>query len=180
MKTIISGNSIPLNIYPKEKGAMTFGQVLEKMHSWHTIHSCATSKTIKQGCLNVERDVICYWPDLTILCYGIVECFPSLFRKSRMSKESFYYYYTETIKSIRLLTNSKIMIFGILPVSSYWKTKRMVSNIYSFNKILNEIAKEYDCLWVDVSDLEESVKPQGFHLNPLGHEIVAHKIIEAL
>ena len=179
MKIVINGNSIPLQIYPKEQGALTFGQILAK--EYEVVHSCFTKATVKEGLRYVERNIINYFPDWVILCYGIVECFPFLFFK-RMAKNTFKKYLEGLIRAIRMQTNAKIILLGILPTTQYWIDKFPVvsNNIYSFNKILNEIAKEYEITFLDLSDMDKQVSYQGFHTNQAGHIEIAKKIDEVM
>ena len=174
MRIVVSGNSIPLQVYPRANDNRTFCQILGD--EYEVIVTCDIKKTIRQA--EAINDVICFYPDYTILCYGIVECYPLSFGKARMDKSKFRYYTEMLIKTIRVMCDSKIIILGILPVNSYWENKRshLKNNVYSYNKILNEIAAEYACQFIDLSDFKEEVKPQGFHLNQEGHIKLAERI----
>lgn len=139
MRIVISGNSIPIQIYPKIAGAKTFGQLL----GYDVVHACYPKKTIRQAYENLNSEIICHFPDVIIVCYGIVECFPWFYFRNRMSRRKFSFYLERVIKEIRFYCDSKIILLGILPLSEYWgkRSQGAVSNIYSYNKIINETAK---------------------------------------
>ena len=170
-KIVCFGNSVGVRIRPHEGQCENYADLLSE--NFYVENYCFTGNMIESVSRNTDK-ILQKQADIIILQFGVVEL---------SSRSTFLAEYERTVQSLDANSSAQIICLGVNTPSSRVENHLPGTSkrIQSVQLEMKNICEKFESsTFIDVSDIDQSLMPDGIHYSAEGHQSVYGRILKVI